>query len=154
MTRSPVRDLVVGVFVLVGLAAIAFLSLQIGGAAYSGPGGRTLYAEFDEVGGLTTRAPVVIGGVKVGRVVDIRLESEAFRARVTLDVDRRLELAEDTSASILTQGVLGDKLVALEPGGAEELLPDGGEIVYTQSAVVLERFIGRLVQGFGSGEDG
>ena len=83
-----------------------------------------------------------------------RLTTTNYRAKVTMDVDRSLELPEDTSAAILTQGVLGDKLVALEPGGADEMIPDGGDIDLTQSAVVLERLIGRLVTSFGGGDGG
>jgi phospholipid/cholesterol/gamma-HCH transport system substrate-binding protein len=150
MTRSALRDLVVGIFVLCGLAAVAYLSFRLGGASYSGPGGLTLYAYFDEVGGLTPRAPVVIGGVKVGQVVAIGLDHDDYRAKVTLDLDRTLSLPEDTSASVVTQGVLGDKLVAIEPGGADEKLPDGGTIAHTQSAVILEKLIGKLVTSFGN----
>jgi phospholipid/cholesterol/gamma-HCH transport system substrate-binding protein len=153
MNRSAVRDLVVGSFVLLGLGAIAYLSFQLGGASYAGPGGLTLQAYFDEVGGLSARAPVVIGGVKVGQVVRIGLDPEDYRARVTMDVDRSLRLPEDSSASIVTQGVLGDKLVAIEPGGAEEILEEGGTIEHTQSAVILERLIGKLVTSFGAGEE-
>jgi phospholipid/cholesterol/gamma-HCH transport system substrate-binding protein len=153
MNRSPGRDLVVGVFVLAGLAAIAWLSVSIGGASYAGPGGKTLYAYFDEIGGLSERAAVVVGGVKVGRVVALELDQADYRAKVTMDVDRSLELPEDTSAAILTQGVLGDKLVALEPGGADEMIPDGGIIDLTQSAVVLERLIGKLITSFGGAND-
>ena len=152
MTRSPVRDFVVGLFVLVGLAAIAFLSVRIGGAGYIGAGGLTIHAYFDEIGGLNPRAPVVIGGVKVGRVQTIALDPGEFRAKVTLDLDATLQLPEDTSASIVTLGVLGDKLVELQPGGADEILPNGGSISHTQSAVVLERLIGRLVTSFGRGQ--
>jgi phospholipid/cholesterol/gamma-HCH transport system substrate-binding protein len=153
MTRSALRDLVVGIFVLSGLAAVGYLSFRLGGASYAGPGGLTLYAYFDEVGGLSARAPVVIGGVKVGQVVAIGLDPQDFRAKVTLDLDRSLTLPEDSSASVLTQGVLGDKLVAIEPGGADEKLPDGGTIAHTQSAVILERLIGRLVTSFGGGRE-
>ena len=153
MNRSAVRDLVVGIFVLLGLGAIAYLSFQLGGASYAGPGGLTLQAYFDEVGGLSARAPVVIGGVKVGQVVRIGLDPDDYRARVTMDLDRSLRLPEDSSASIVTQGVLGDKLVAIEPGGAEEILEEGGTIEHTQSAVILERLIGRLVTSFGTREE-
>ena len=90
----------------------------------------------------------MIGGVPVGEVNAIELD-EDFRARVTLNVDPTLELPDDTSAAILTQGVLGNKYVALEPGGSEDLLKQGSEIAYTQNATVLERLIGRLVQNFG-----
>jgi phospholipid/cholesterol/gamma-HCH transport system substrate-binding protein len=139
------------VFVLSGLAALGYLSIQLGGATYSGPGGLTLYASFDEVGGLAPRAPVVIGGVKVGQVKTIQLSpSGDFRARVTLDVDEKLKLPDDTSASILTQGVLGSQYIALEPGGSDTMLEPGADLAYTQSAVVLERLIGKVVQSLGT----
>jgi phospholipid/cholesterol/gamma-HCH transport system substrate-binding protein len=153
MTRTALRDLVVGIFVLSGLAAVGYLSFRLGGASYAGPGGLTIHASFDEVGGLSARAPVVIGGVKVGQVVAIDLDRDDYRARVTMNLDRRLALPEDSSASVVTQGVLGDKLVAIEPGGAEEVIPDGGSIEHTQSAVILERLIGKLVTSFGAGEE-
>lgn len=139
------RDLWVGLFLLAGLAAIAVLSISLGGATYRGPGGLTLIASFDQVGGLKPRAPVVISGVKVGQVARIDLD-EDLRARVLMDVDSRLELPIDTSASILTAGVLGDQYVELEPGGDELMLEPGDELDFTQGAFVLERLIGRLVQ--------
>jgi phospholipid/cholesterol/gamma-HCH transport system substrate-binding protein len=153
MSRSPIRDLLVGVFVLSGLAALAYLSIQLGGATYSGPGGLTLYASFDEIGGLAARSPVVIGGVKVGQVKKIELAPDgSFRARVTMDVDRQLKLPDDTQAAILTQGVLGNQYVGLTPGGSDTMLAEGGEISYTQSAVVIERLIGKFIQNLGNGE--
>ena len=153
MSRSPIRDLLVGVFVLSGLAALAYLSIQLGGAAYSGPGGLTLYASFDEIGGLAARSPVVIGGVKVGQVRRIELAPDgSFRARVTMDVDKGLKLPDDTQAAVLTQGVLGNQYVGLSPGGSDTLLQDGGEIAYTQSAVVIERLIGKFIENLGNGE--
>ena len=153
MSRSPIRDLLVGVFVLSGLAALAYLSIQLGGATYSGPGGLTLYASFDEIGGLAARSPVVIGGVKVGQVKKIELAHDgSFRARVTMDVDRGLKLPDDTQAAVLTQGVLGNQYVGLSPGGSDTMLAEGGEITYTQSAVVIERLIGKFIQNIGNGE--
>ena len=151
MSRSPIRDLLVGVFVLSGLAALGYLSIQLGGATYSGPGGLRLYASFDEVGGLAPRSPVVIGGVKVGQVKEIELSPNGdFRARVLIDVDKNLKLPDDTNAAILTQGVLGSQYIGLEPGGSDTTLVEGGEITYTQSAVVIERLIGRVIQSLGS----
>lgn len=151
MSRSPIRDLLVGVFVLSGLAALGYLSIQLGGATYSGPGGLKLYASFDEVGGLAPRSPVVIGGVKVGQVKEIELSPNGdFRARVMIDIDSNLKLPDDTAASILTQGVLGSQYIGLEPGGSETTLAEGGEITYTQSAVVIERLIGRVIQSLGN----
>jgi len=155
MSRSPIRDLLVGVFVLSGLAALGYLSIQLGGATYSGPGGLTLYASFDEVGGLAPRSPVVIGGVKVGQVKKIELAPDgSFRARVTMDVDRKLKLPDDTQAAVLTQGVLGNQYVGLQPGGSETILTNGGEITYTQSAVVIERLIGKVIQSLGGSSSG
>src|SRR5262245_64308032 len=100
MTRSPGRDSLVGVFMLIGLAALAYLSLSIGGLSFGKPGGLKLFGDFNELGGLKTRAPVVIAGVKVGQVSSILL-NENFRARVTMDLDDRLKLPVDTSASII-----------------------------------------------------
>ena len=151
MRDEPRRDLWVGLFVLAGLAGIAYLSLSIGGVSYRGPRGLVLLANFDEVGSLKNRAKVVIDGVKVGQVKAIDLGKD-FRAHVTLDVDGRLALPSDTSASILTAGVLGDQYIALEPGGETEMLKSGDQIQFTQSAVILERLIGKLIQNLGSGE--
>ncbi len=150
MRESPRQELWVGIFVFAGLAAIAYLSIAIGGLRTGGPGGRAIVATFDEIGGLKCRARVGVGGVKIGQVESIELAPD-FRARVTLDVDQRLKLPSDTSASILTSGVLGDQYVALEPGAEETTLGQGDEIQFTQSAVVLERLIGKLIQNLGSG---
>ena len=152
MRDEPRRDLWVGLFVLLGLLGIAYLSLSIGGVSYRGPGGLQLFACFDEVGSLKNRAKVVIDGVKVGQVKAIELGKD-YRARVTLDVDGRIGLPSDTSASILTAGVLGDQYIALEPGGDTEMLKSGDQIQFTQSAVILERLIGKLVYGSANKSD-
>ncbi len=144
MNANRNRDLIVGLFVLAGLGAIAYLSFSLGGVSYAGPGGMQLYADFDEIGGLTTRAPVVISGVKVGQVAKIDL-SDDYRARVTLDLDSSLELPVDTSASIVTSGVLGDRYVSLQLGGEEDILKSGDEIDFAESAVILERLIGQFI---------
>jgi phospholipid/cholesterol/gamma-HCH transport system substrate-binding protein len=146
------RDFVVGLFLLAGIAAVALLSFSVGGSSYRGPGGLELFVTFDQVGGLKPRAPVVIGGVKVGQVRAIGLD-DGLRARVTLDVDRRLRLPSDTSAAILTAGLLGDQYIELAPGGESELLANGDEIQFTQDAFVLERMIGKLIQNLGSDEE-
>lgn len=152
MRESPVRDVAVGLFVLAGLAAIVYLSVSIGGASLLGGEGMRITATFDEIGGLKPRAGVVVGGVKVGQVESIGLD-EDLRARVVMAVDPSVDLPVDTSASILTSGVLGDQYVALQPGAEEETLRDGDELVYTQGAVILERLIGRMVQDLGAGAD-
>ena len=148
MQPSPVRDLVVGLFVAVGLAAIAYLSIQVGGVSYAGRGGLALYATFDQIGGLKPRAPVAIAGVTVGQVRAIELD-DSLRARVTLEVDENLALPVDTSASIQTAGLLGDQYVALEPGGEDDAAQDGDEIEFTESALSVERLIGKFVHDSG-----
>lgn len=150
MRESPRQEIWVGIFVLVGLAAVAYLSIAIGGLRAGGGGGVEIVATFDEIGGLKPRARVVVGGVKVGSVKAIELADD-FRARVTLDVTGAIGLPSDTSASILTSGVLGDQYIALEPGADTTTLGAGDEIQFTQSAVVLERLIGKLIQNLGSG---
>jgi phospholipid/cholesterol/gamma-HCH transport system substrate-binding protein len=151
MTRSPMRDLLVGLFVLGGLGAIAYLSLSVGGLSYTGPRGLTLFADFDEIGGLKPRAPVVISGVKVGQVGDIAL-GESYRAHVRFELDPKLQLPKDTSASIVTSGVLGDRYVSLQLGGDDKMLQNGDAIAFTDSAVILERLIGKLVYNIGEGK--
>jgi phospholipid/cholesterol/gamma-HCH transport system substrate-binding protein len=138
------RDLLVGVFVLAGLGAIAYLSLRVGGLSYAGPGGFPVYAVFDQTGGLKVRAPVEISGVKVGQVESITL-NDTYRARVKLDLDPKLKLPTDTSASIVTAGILGDRYISLQLGGEEQYLRPGDEISFTESAVILERLVGKLI---------
>ena len=151
MQSSRRRDLVVGLFVLAGIAALFYLSAQVGGLSYKGPRGFELAALFDEVGGLTERAPVRISGVSVGQVGSIRLDPD-LRARVVLDLDPGLELPVDTTASIRTDGLLGNQFVALEPGGEEDLLVSGDVISFTENAVNLEKLIGTFVHDADLGE--
>ena len=108
MQPSRIRDLVVGLFVLAGLGAIGYLSIQVGGLSYTGPRGFILYASFDEIGGLKARAPVSISGVKVGQVTGVQLD-DLLRARVRLDLDPNIELPIDSSAAIRTAGLLGEE---------------------------------------------
>ena len=150
MNIATARDLLVGLFVAGGLGAIAYLSLSLGGLSYAGPGGMTIYATFSEIGGINKRAPVVIGGVKVGQVKSIDLDDEYY-ARLTLDVDAALQLPTDSSAAILTRGLLGNQFISIEPGADDELLESGSEIAITEDAVILERLIGRVVSNLGDG---
>ena len=151
MTPSPTRDLIVGLFVAAALAAVAWLSLGVGGSGYGEPTGFLLEAAFDDIGGLKVRAPVVISGVKVGQVKSIRLD-DMLRARVELDLDPTLELPEDTFAAIRTAGLLGDQFIKLEPGGSEVLLASGETIGFTQNALALESLIDRFVTNVDSGD--
>ena len=144
MHRSPVRDFVVGLFVLAGLGAIGYLSLNVGGLSLARGAGLVVYAAFDQIGGLKARAPVVIAGVKVGQVNSITLDKN-FRARAQLDLDGDLKVPVDTSASIVTSGLLGDRYISLQLGGEETYLKSGDDIAMTESAVILERLIGKLI---------
>jgi phospholipid/cholesterol/gamma-HCH transport system substrate-binding protein len=144
MRPSPFRDLVVGLFVLVGLGAIAYLSIQVGGLGYRGPGGFVLYADFDQIGGLKSRAPVMIAGVKVGQVGSIVLD-DSMRAHVKLEIDRKLKLPRDTSAAIQTAGLLGDQYVALEPGADDRLLESEATIAFTTNALSIESLVSKFV---------
>jgi len=150
MGRSSGRDLAVGCFVLLGLVAIAYLSVANGGLGNSGPKGLTLIANFDEIGGLKPRAAVVVSGVRVGQVESITLGDD-YRARVTLNVDPKLELPVDSTASIMTAGVLGDRYVSLQLGGETETLKSGDALDFTESAVLLERMLGKIVHNVGAG---
>ncbi len=146
MSRSPLRDLIAGLFVLAGLGAVAVLSFYVAGDALGPPGGLRLYATFDQTGGLKRRAPVEIAGVRVGQVDEIVLDRD-FRARVALELSPDLELPIDTTASIVTAGLLGDRYVSLQLGGDSKMLSPGEEIGFTESAVILERLIGKMVHG-------
>jgi phospholipid/cholesterol/gamma-HCH transport system substrate-binding protein len=141
MDRSPVRDFIVGLFVLAGIGAIAYLSISIGDFSWHGPTGLRL-----STGGLAVRAPVVIAGVRVGEISSISLQDD-FQANVQMDLDPTLKLPTDTSASIVTAGVLGDRYIELQPGGDDTILKSGDRITFTESAVILERLISQFIYG-------
>lgn len=151
MTRSPTRDLLVGLFVLIGLVAVAYLSVGVASESYTGPGGLNVFAKFDQTGGLKSRAAVVIAGVKVGRVAAISLTPD-YRARIDMDLDASLKLPVDSSVSIVTAGLLGDRYLSLQLGGDDATLKSGDEITFTESAVILERLIGKFLYNSGDGK--
>ncbi|MCZ4306457.1 outer membrane lipid asymmetry maintenance protein MlaD [Zoogloeaceae bacterium G21618-S1] len=145
MSRSTI-DLWVGIFVLMGCAAILFLALKVGNlSASSFAENYTIEANFSNIGGLKVRAPVKVAGVVVGRVSDIRYDNERFEAVVSLTLDSRYSFPRDTIGEILTSGLLGEQYVGLEPGGDERSLKAGDSLKITQSAVVLEKLIGQFL---------
>jgi phospholipid/cholesterol/gamma-HCH transport system substrate-binding protein len=154
MHRNATRDFIVGLFVLAGLIAIAYLSFSVGGLTLGSDGGLELYATFDQIGGLKPRAKVEISGVRVGEVEKIDLDQN-LRARVVLNLRRDLKLPVDTTASIVTSGLLGDQYISLQIGGEEDALKSGEEITFTESAVILERLIGQFIHStnVGDGEE-
>lgn len=149
-------DIWVGFFVVIGFAALLFLALRVGNLS-SANFAETyqLTARFDNIGGLKVRGPVKSAGVVVGRVADIRFDSESYEALVTLTIDSRYQFPKDTFASILTAGLLGEQYVGLDAGGDEKMLKAGDVFAKTQSAVVLEKLIGQFMfnkASEGSGE--
>jgi phospholipid/cholesterol/gamma-HCH transport system substrate-binding protein len=147
MKRTTV-DLWVGVFVTAGLAALLTLALKVGNAtSVSASDGYIVVGQFDNIGGLKPRAPVKSAGVVVGRIVSIAFDDQRFTARVTMRIDKRYRFPKDTSASILTSGLLGEQYVGLDAGGDTTNLKDGDELKLTQSAVVLEKLIGQFLYG-------
>lgn len=140
-------EILVGVFMALFLAAMAFLILKASNlSSLSGNSGYALYANFENIGGLRPRAPVTAGGVRVGQVSQIEYDAETFQATVTLKIDEKYDsFPEDTTASIYTAGLLGEQYIGLEPGAEEEVLMPEDEISLTQSALVLERLIGQVL---------
>jgi phospholipid/cholesterol/gamma-HCH transport system substrate-binding protein len=139
-------DLWVGVFVMAGLGALVVLAMKVGNmGSFTAPDSYTVYAEFDNVGGLKSRAPVKSAGVVVGRVSGIEFDNRSYKARVRLDIERKFAFSKDTAASILTSGLLGEQYVGLESGADSAMLKDQDKITLTQSAVVLERLIGQFI---------
>jgi phospholipid/cholesterol/gamma-HCH transport system substrate-binding protein len=145
MGRKAIETLV-GLFVLLGMLAVLFLALKAANlASFSLDSTYRLTARFDNVGGLKVRAPVKSAGVTVGRIGAISFDNKEFRGVVTLEIERRYEFPADTSAKILTAGLLGDQYIGLDPGGDEKILQPSDTIQMTQSAIVIENLIGQFI---------
>ena len=146
--NKTILDLWVGVFVIAGIAALLFLALKVGSmSTVNSSDSYEVVARFENVGGLKPRAPVKSAGVVVGRVADIRFDNKTYEAAVTLRLDKRYAFPKDTSASIMTSGLLGEQYIGLEAGGDSVKLKDRDRILITQDAVVLENLIGQFLYG-------
>ncbi|MBO4121846.1 outer membrane lipid asymmetry maintenance protein MlaD [Cupriavidus gilardii] len=144
--RKNALDFWVGLFVVAGFVALLFLALKAGNmSAFSFEDTYTVQARFDNIGGLKARAPVKSAGVVVGRVGQISFDDKNYQATVTLNLEKRYQFPKDTSAKILTSGLLGEQYIGLEAGGDTAMLADGARITMTQSAVVLENLIGQFL---------
>lgn len=145
-TRS--LEIGTGLFVLLGFAALAFLTTQLPGTSLkfgNGPPTYTVTAKFDNVGDLKSGSPVTMAGVTIGRVESIRFDPKDYKAAVTLRIENQYsEIPDDSDASIQTAGLLGGKYVGIGPGGSETFLKNGGQIEFTQSAIVLEGLINKF----------
>jgi phospholipid/cholesterol/gamma-HCH transport system substrate-binding protein len=144
---SKTVEIGVGVFVALGLAALLMLAMKVSNLAeLTTSDGYQLSARFENIGGLKVRAPVTMAGVRVGRVTEIGFDDHSYEAVVHFSVNPRYErIPLDTSASIYTAGLLGEQYIGLEAGGDENFLTDGGQIMLTQSAIVLEQVIGQFL---------
>jgi len=138
----------VGIFVLLGAVALTFLALRAGNlASFSqGPSYQVL-AKFDNIGGLKVRAPVKSAGVVVGRVASIQFDDKTFQAVVSVQLENRYKFPADSAIKILTSGLLGEQYLGVEAGGDDAVLKDGSVVQYTQSAIVLETLISKLMFG-------
>ncbi|MBQ0725410.1 MAG: outer membrane lipid asymmetry maintenance protein MlaD [Cycloclasticus sp.] len=140
-------EILVGLFVAIGFVALFFLSMQVSNlSSINGDAGYNIKGHFSNIGSLKVRAPVSMAGVNIGRVTAIEFDAQSFEAVVTMSIESKYnELPSDTSASILTAGLLGEQYVGLEPGGEDEPLKEGSKLELTQSALVLEQIIGQFL---------
>ncbi|MDW7748979.1 outer membrane lipid asymmetry maintenance protein MlaD [Halomonas sp.] len=148
MKRSKTMELGVGLFMLAGILGLVFLGLRVSGLSLALPSETfRLEANFANIGGLKPRARVTMAGVTVGRVEAIELDTDWYDARVVMELDGSLEgqIPEDSTAAILTAGLLGEQYIGLSVGGAPEALADGDTLRDTQSALVLEELIQQFV---------
>lgn len=141
-------DLWVGLFVTAGMAALVVLALKVGNlSSVSMADSYLIKGHFSNIGSLKVRAPVKSSGVVVGRVAEISFDTDRYEALVTMKLDKRYAFPKDTSASIMTSGLLGEQYIGLDPGGDDKKLQDGEEVKLTQSAIVMEQLIGQFLYG-------
>jgi phospholipid/cholesterol/gamma-HCH transport system substrate-binding protein len=143
--RKANLELAVGVFVLLGLACLAYLAVNLGKMEIYGEG-YNIYANFDNASGLKTGAAVEVAGVEVGRVTNIKVTPQ-YQARVSMKLRTGVKIHDDAIASIRTKGIIGDKFVKLSPGNSEKIIPPGGTIIDTESGIDLEEVISSYIHG-------
>ena len=152
-TRSV--EIGTGLFVLLGMGALFFLTTQTtGGDDFSADEIYTVEARFENIGSLRTRAPVAMSGVTIGRVTRIRFDAVTLEAVVQFVIDSQFDqIPDDSDASILTSGILGSQYIGLRAGGSDTYLEDGSEVLFTQSAILLENLIGKFLVNSGSKDE-
>jgi len=154
MKNSRSLEIGTGAFVLLGFAALAFLTTQLPGTSLNlggDEGGYAVTAKFTNIGDLKPGSPVTMAGVRIGRVESIKIDSKDYKAAVVLRIeDQYSEIPEDSDASIQTAGLLGGKYVGIGPGGSETFLKQGGQIEFTQSAIVLESLVNKFFANMAS----
>lgn len=144
-----------GLFVLLGMGALFFLTTQTtGGDDFTAEETFTVEARFENIGSLRNRAPVAMSGVTIGRVTDVQFDPATLEAVVSFVIDSQFDqIPDDSDASVLTSGILGSQYIGLQAGGSDTYLEDGSEILFTQSAIVLENLIGKFLVNAGSDND-
>ncbi len=147
MQQTRTVELGTGLFVLLGIGALFFLTTQTTGFNnFTGPETYEVQARFENVGSLKPRAPVSMAGVTIGRVIKVEFDSDSLEAVVTFILESQYDrIPDDSDATILTAGLMGSQYMALQAGGSETYLEDGSEVLFTQSAVVLENLIGKYL---------
>jgi len=138
-------ELLVGLFMIVGITCLTYLSIKLGRMEIIGDKGYKLYAEFSEIGGLKNGASVEIAGVEVGRVRNISLSD--YQAKIELQINSGIKIQEDSIAAVKTKGLLGEKYIQISPGGDEKIIPPGGKIRETQPPLDLEKASGNFIFG-------
>ena len=149
MYASRATQLIVGLFAVLGVAALAFLSLRLGKIELITPPSYVIYGNFDNIAGLKNGADIEIAGVGVGKVIDITLNNE--RARVAMRLNDGVKVDEDAVAAVRTRGIIGDKYIAISPGASDKYVTNGGTLRQTESSFVLEDAIGQLIGGISGG---
>lgn len=139
-------ELIVGLFLLIGIISLSYISVKLGKMEWVGGGGYQVVAIFSSAGGLKVGATVEIAGVEVGRIKSLSLD-ENYQARVVLDIDRKVSIQDDSIASIKTKGLLGEKYVDITPGGAGEMIEEGGVLFDTEPPIDLEQLISKFIFG-------
>ena len=154
MQNSRSLEIGTGLFVLLGFAALAFLTTQLPGTSLKltgDDGGYSVTAKFDNIGDLKPGSPVTMAGVRIGRVESIRFDPKDYKAAVSLRIEKQYsQIPEDSDASIQTAGLLGGKYIGIGPGGSETFLKEGGQIEFTQSAIVLESLVNKFFANMAS----
>ncbi len=155
MMEKRALEFWVGLFVLAGILALVMLAFKVGNLTSSDVSdGYTVEARFEDIGGLKAKAPVTMAGVRIGRVVGVSFDNERYQAVVKLSIDGRYQnIPDDSSASILTSGLLGEQYIGISAGGSEDYLKAGDQVLLTQSALVLENLIGQLMVKLTSDSD-
>lgn len=148
--NTRIVEIWVGIFIAAGAAALFMLAMKVSNlATYANDEGYVITAKFEDASGLKVRSPVAMAGVRLGRVTDIKFDNLSLQAIVTMRIESQYKtLPKDSSASIYTAGLLGEKYVGLEPGGDEASLQQGDKIKLTQGSMVLEKLIGQFVAQF------